>query len=200
MKMAPAKCNYTVFSRRNGCRNEFGLSLFGGRIPYEKNPVSLGITFNESLSFESQVKKMKANCVQRLNIIKILSHKSWKLSSQTLISIYKSLIRSVIDYSAFLEPRLTPALKTLVQAIQNKAIRIIYHLPREESTVDLCGISGLELVETRMKELNTRYYQSAVSNNNELICDLFGVYWSHFGNREVKTPTLLCSQIAAFRP
>ena len=191
MRMAPSKCNYTVYSKKNACRSRFGLSLFGEIIPYEKNPVSLGITFNECLNFESQVKKIKANCVQRLNIIKILSHKSWKLSEKTLVSIYRSLIRSVLDYSAFMAPCLSSSMRDAAQALQNKAVRIIFHRPSADHTTDLCRISGLELVETRMTDLNTRYFRAANSPENELISALIRDFGEGFRNSRMRVKTLL---------
>ena len=79
LTMAPAKCSYTVFSHRKGCRNRFDLKLFDGLIPYDDKPVSLGITFDECLNFRPHVQKLKDKCASRFNIIRILSHKSWKL-------------------------------------------------------------------------------------------------------------------------
>ncbi|RNA18269.1 hypothetical protein BpHYR1_000556 [Brachionus plicatilis] len=52
------------------------------------------IKFDESLCFNSQVEFIRSRCQDRLNIIKILSHKSWKLNDKTLAGILKKLFRS----------------------------------------------------------------------------------------------------------
>ncbi len=194
LRMAPQKCNYTIFSKGNRCPNkDFGLYLSGERIPYEKNPVSLGITFDEGMNFKAHVQKLKANCSRRLNIVKILSHKSWQLSTKTLLSIYKTLIGSVTDYSAFISPRLSEAVTTSLQAIQNRAVRSIFHLPWDEHTVDLCDISKLPLVQVRMAELNRRYFRCAKIDNNPLISTLFREYRGSFAvGTELVVKTLLC--------
>jgi hypothetical protein len=44
--------------------------------------------------------------VKRLNIIKILSNKSWQLKENTLIQLYNTLIRSIVEYSSILYPRI----------------------------------------------------------------------------------------------
>jgi len=192
MKMAPSKCNHTIFSQKNGNRNKFGLRFFNEPLPYEKCPVTLGVKFNESLSFEAQVKNTKAKCISRLNIIKILSHKSWKLDKRTLVSIYKALVGSVLDYTAFLSPRLTDALTKSMQVIQNRAMRSIFHKPRDESTDELCRLSGLVRVNERMNALNRNYFSNAVRNRNELVTGMMRDYVDAFPDTNEGIKTLLC--------
>ena len=192
MRMAPSKCNFTIFSKGNNNKNTFQFRLFGELIPHEKNPVSLGIMFDKSLNFKDHVKKLKSNCTQRLNIIKILSHKSWKLSTRTLISIYKALIGSVIDYSAFICPRLDEKTTKSIQAIQNRAMRSIFHRPYDEHTEELCRLSGLPLVQQRMVALNIKYFKNA-KIGNPIILDLFRVYRREYpSGHRTGLKTLLC--------
>ena len=93
------KCSYTVFAK--GAKNEgkLGLKINQNNIPYQKNPIFLGIQFDERLTFNKQVENIKNKCYDRLKIIKILSHKSWKLNTATLSRIYAALIRPILDYS-----------------------------------------------------------------------------------------------------
>jgi len=51
------------------------------------NPTFLGIRIDIHLAFKNQVDYLKKTCIQRLNIMKILSHKSWLLNEKTLIQI-----------------------------------------------------------------------------------------------------------------
>jgi hypothetical protein len=182
LKMAPSKCNYTIFQKKNQSREKlkktFSPKLFGEDIPYEANPVSLGITFDERLNFKAHAKTIKRKCISRLNLLKIVSHKSWHLSKKTLITLYKSLIGSVLDYSSFMLPRLPKDISKSLQAIQNNAVRIIFKIPYREhtKTIDLCTRSGLSLVSERMEELNRSYYDRALANGNDLIVHLFDSY------------------------
>ena len=194
MKMAPSKCNYTVFAHRNSTKNKFSFRLFGEEIPHEKTPVSLGVTFDECLNFESHVATIRSKCAKRLNVIKILSHRSWRLSRSTLISIYKSLIVSVLDYSAFIYPRLADRLKETIQAIQNNAVRLIFHRSKlkHRSSEELCVMADLDLVGIRLKETNVKYFEMARKNGNSLISDLVRVYNENCMGRELGIKTLLC--------
>ena len=190
MNMAPSKCQYTIFAKCNREKKVFDVKLFGEAIPYEANPTSLGVTFNPTLSFEAQVKKIKDKCNDRLNILKIISHKSWALSKDTLVAIYKSLIGSVIDYSAFMSSQLSDNLRKSVQAIQNIAMRIIFKQPFDASTDSLSALSGLPLVRDRMYELNRRYFEAARTVPNELIVDLMTSFKNFKMSFKAKTKTL----------
>ena len=59
-------------------------------------------SLDECLCFNNQVKKIRSKCMERLNIIKILSHSKWQLTTRTLLTLYKTLVGSIIDYSAFM--------------------------------------------------------------------------------------------------
>lgn len=198
--MSPEKCNYTVFARRNSSKTKFGFRLFGELIPHEAKPVSLGITFDECLNFRQHVSVLRAKCTQRLNILKILASRSWQLSRETLVSIYKSLVGSVLDYSAFMIPTLPADLLKTVQAVQNNAVRIIYHRSKLEHTPtgELCAMAGLDLVQDRMNELNSRYYSKAIQNNNVLIKGLMGDYCRDRRAPSQVKKTLLCGHVGLF--
>ena len=204
--MAPSKCSYTVFSKKNSCRTRFGLKLFGGEIPYEKNPVSLGITFDECLNFEAHVSKLKDRCASRLNIVRILSHKSWKLEKKTLVSLYTTLIGSVLDYSSFICSALsTPLIKT-IQAVQNAAVRAIFRIPaynkvteHHSTTEELRTVSNLQNVNERMSDLNRRYLLNAKATGNPLIAEAVLGYFEKFGEGvRPEIETFLCEHIDLF--
>ena len=145
---------------------------------------------------KKHLKELKAKCLQRLNIIKILSHRSWKLNYKTLVSVYNSLLGSVIDYSAFMYPVLSESARKSIQAIQNGAVRLIFHRSKTEhlSTETLCNLSNLITVETRMEALNARYFSKAISNRNPLVIEMIEDYWFNFGNEILSKKTLLCDQ------
>ncbi len=156
-----------LYSHRKGCRKRFDFKLFDVLIPYDDKPFSLGITFDECLNFRPHVQKLKDMYAPRLNIICILSHKSWKLEKNTLISLFKVLIGSVLDYSSFICSGLSDELTSALQAVQNAAVRAIYHVPGKTSTHTQCSMANLDKVITRMEELNRRYLQNAIRNTDQ---------------------------------
>ena len=130
LKLATNKCSYLVFS--NGNQNEsekLNLKINNVKLRADNNPTFLGIRFDNHLTFKNQINYLKETCVQRLNIIKILSHKSWCLTKDTLVQVYNVLIRSVLEYSAILAPAISNTNLNTLQVIQNNALRIILKKP-----------------------------------------------------------------------
>jgi len=175
LKMSANKCCYTVFSqnKKDIAKMRYDLRLFGERVPFSKNPVFLGITFDSHLTFnkhmESTIKKTK----KRLNIIKILSHKSWGMTETLLFRIYKLLVGSIIDYSSFCATRLSKTWRKKLQVIQNSAIRSIKKLPFDTSTMDLEMYqkqANLVSIEDRLIGLNSSYMTRASRFQNPLSC------------------------------
>ena len=142
--------------------------------------------FDKYMSCKNQVKHIKERCNERLNIIKVLSHHSWKINQDTLIQIYKSLIRSLIDYSLFIYPLLSSSNKSSLQVIQNNALRIILKKKIDTDIQELHKIGKIEDLFTRSQSLKNRYLNSAINNGNPLIKDDF-LMFKKLKNNNMKT-------------
>ena len=99
--MNAKKCCYTIFSKGSRDSSVFEFYLSGSQIPYNPSPIFFGITFDEKMSFNTHFENLRARAIKRLNIIKIFSHKSWHINSQTLINIYRALIGSILVTHSF---------------------------------------------------------------------------------------------------
>ena len=101
LKMNAKKCSYIIFTKGTRKGLEFDLQLNGESIPYNPNPIFLGITFDERVCFNTHFSNLRTRALKKLNIIKIFSHSSWHMNKTTLSNIYRSLIGSLFDYSFF---------------------------------------------------------------------------------------------------
>jgi hypothetical protein len=97
------------------------------------------------LGFANSIDEIKAKCHNRLNIIKILAHRSWKLKEETLKNIYYSLIRSIIDYAATIFDIISESRKKDLRSIQYHALRIAYRKPFKFSHTELLEFVNLAL-------------------------------------------------------
>ena len=88
LKMAPEKCLYSIFSnnRKAGEKGKKGfnkellnLKLYNHSIKQDNNITFLGLRFDKYLTFKNQIIYLKKQGYARLNIIKVLSHKHWKI-------------------------------------------------------------------------------------------------------------------------
>ena len=141
---------------------------------------------------------LEKTCFDRLNIIKILSHKSWKLNSRTLIQIYNTLVRSIIEYSAIISPRLSNTNLIKLQVLQNNAVRAIYNYPKDPISKRpinleyLHSIDNLDMLVDRLDGLAERYLVKALENKNPLITESFKDYLNFCGGRGNHLNTLFC--------
>ena len=158
LKMNADKCCYTIFSGNGNCDKIFlDLRLRNGSIPYNPRPLFLGILFDEFLCFKDHVEMLRCRALKRLNMIKIYCHSSWQLNSNTLKSIFNSLIGSIFTYSFFAIARIAKINIERWQTVQNRAIRCIYRLDWC-SPIDLIHqISDLPLIKDRLTNLGKKY-------------------------------------------
>ncbi|RMZ95734.1 RNA-directed DNA polymerase from mobile element, partial [Brachionus plicatilis] len=92
MKISIEKSCSVVFSRYKKESDNLNLKIYGNRIVSQKEIKFLGIKFDSKLNFNILVDEIKERCINRLNIIKILSNKKWGLNQNTLGNLYKSLV------------------------------------------------------------------------------------------------------------
>ena len=196
LTMAPNKCNFIVFSKSQVSQDmikKIQPELFKEEIPHTDLIKFLGINFDSKLSFSQHFKLLIDSCTKRLNIIKILSNKKWKINSKILIQIYTSLIRSLFDYSSLLYSSLSKENKRKLQVIQNSAFRIIFKKPKITPIDELHKLANLELVESRLNKLNRKYFLRGIALNNPMIKEQIDEFLNFTGARILKHETPLCS-------
>jgi hypothetical protein len=192
--MAPQKCNYIVFSNNKSNQEEedLDIKLFGENINKSDNPTFLGIRFDKYISFKNQLDYLKDACMKRINVLKVLSNKSWGLSKHTLTQVYNSLIRSLLEYSSIIYPCFSTTNLTLLEKIQFKCLKIINRKSKFSSNSELKNFSDYLSIEERFDDLNLKYIKSSLSNNNELIKDLLSEYLNYSESRQLTKQTLFC--------
>ena len=126
LKMAPHKCNFMIFGKRTDLENKkLQFRLYNQLIPHTDEVTFLGIRLDPHLNLKNQINYLTETAAKRLNIIRILSHKSWKLDQSTLTQIYNTLIRSLFDYTSIFSSALSDSQINKLQVIQNNALRAI---------------------------------------------------------------------------
>ena len=138
--------------------------MYGESISKVNDPKFLGIRFDPYLSGKNQVDYIRSASIDRLNIIKIISHKSWQLDASTVTKLYQSLIRSLIEYAGFQFNLLSKVNINRLEALENNALRIIYRKN--------CEFGNDNLHKLADNRLNDRFLKKAESFANPLISNL----------------------------
>ena len=67
---------------------------------------------------------MKAKCLKALNLLKVLSHTRWDADRTTLLLLYRSLIRSKLDYGSIVYGSARKSYLQMLEAILNQGLRL----------------------------------------------------------------------------
>lgn len=81
--------------------------------------------FDQSLSWKKHIQNLKLKCQRDLNLMRTISSKMWGADSTTLTKIYRSIIRSKLDYGAIIYNSAKRHIIKQLDAIQNNAVRIV---------------------------------------------------------------------------
>ena len=98
-KISMNKTVAVLFTRRRD-RIDNILKINGESVKVENKAKFLGIIFDSKLSWNDHVNYIVDKCKKRLNLLRAISGNKWGANKKTLLMIYRSLIRSIIDYGA----------------------------------------------------------------------------------------------------
>ena len=99
-KFSKSKTQCVHFCKLRRIHNDPVLYLYGSPIPVVEETKFLGVIFDRKLSFIPHIRYIKAKCLKALNLLKVLSNTSWGADRPTLLHLYRSLIRSKLDYGS----------------------------------------------------------------------------------------------------
>lgn len=101
-------------------------------------------------------------------------------------------MRSVLDYSSKLISHLSAAQIRRLQAVQNKALRIIFSQKEDKSSENLHKLGGLDTIKSRFHKLNLNYFLKAIETNNPILSHSLKEFNRFANGRMLKYTTLLC--------
>jgi len=173
--IASNKCSFTIYSPKlpkEISSGQLKLVIFGQPIPVNNNPKYLGVILDRKVNFNKHIEEVRTSCIRKLNILKCLSYKKWSLGSQQQLVIYKSLIRSCMEYAA-------PVIVTnqhnveRLHGIQYKALKIISkNKSLYCSNQFLHDLFQIQSISNRLHELASNYFESAILKKNPIIIEL----------------------------
>jgi ribonuclease HI len=117
-------------------------------IKMEKKAKFLGIIFDRKLSWKPHIDYIIEKCKKRLNLMRAISGYHWGASKKSLLTIYKALIRSILDYGDVAYSSACKSHLNKLSTIQTEALRLCCGAPKATSALTLqneCGELPLHL-------------------------------------------------------
>lgn len=118
----------------------------------------LGLLFDPKLTYQAHITQLKSKCQKSLNLLKSVSSQNWGADQETLIRLYRSLIRSKIDYGCIVYGAASRTALSTLDTIANDAMRIASGAFKSTPIANLNVVLNEPTLKSRRKEMLLRYY------------------------------------------
>ena len=123
-KFSKSKTQCVHFCQLRKIHDDPELFLYGSLIPVVDDFKFLGQIFDRKLSFIPHIKYLKAKCLKALNLLKVLSHTNWGADRTVLLQLYRSLIRSKLDYGSIVYGSARKSYLMMLDTVHHQGLRL----------------------------------------------------------------------------
>lgn len=123
-KISKTKTEFLIFSRTRNTTSSINLNLGGDTIKEVEELRILGVTFDRKLTWTPHIRRLKAECLQRTNITKSIASCHWGADKSLILSTYKALIRTKLDYASIVYDSATSRVKQSLNAVHSMNLRL----------------------------------------------------------------------------
>ena len=164
-KFSSSKTVCMHFCRLHRVHDDPALTLNGSPIPVVEDTKFLGIIFDRKLSFLPHIRHLKQKCTKALNLLRITAHTTWGADQETLLLLYRSLIRSKLDYGCVVYGSARRSYLQMLDPIQNHALRLCLGAYRTSPASSLSVLANEPPLYLRCKKLSMQYCLKLSSNS-----------------------------------
>ena len=156
-RFSTAKTQAITFSRSHSPPHP-PLFLAGSPLQYRDTVRFLGLTFDSRLSWRPHVVGLRTACLQRLNLLRTLSHLSWGADRSSLLYLYRTLVLSKLDYGCQVYASASSHVLRLLDPVHHLGLRLALGAFRSSPVASLYVESGLPSLAHRRDLLSLHYY------------------------------------------
>ena len=133
------------------------LTLNGKHVPVVEETKFLGLVFDRKLTFVPHLRYLKTKCFNAVNLLRVVAHTSWGGDQQTLLHLYRSLIRSRVDYGCIVHGSTRNSYLRMLEPIHNHALRLCLGALRTFPAYILCAEANEPPLYLRRKRLSLQH-------------------------------------------
>ena len=105
----------------------------------------------------SSMQNLKEKCVKALNLLRVVAHTCWGADQHTLLHLYRSLVRSKLDYGNVVLGSARESYLRILDPIQNHALRLCLSAFRTSSASSMCVQANEPPLYIRQRMLSIQY-------------------------------------------
>jgi len=114
-----------LFTHRKDNINNI-LRINGMPVKVDNKAKFLGLVFDSKFHWNDHVAYVVDKCKKRTNLMRAISGNTWGANKKTLLIVYRSLIRTILDYGAIALDSMSETNKKKFETIQAQALRSLY--------------------------------------------------------------------------
>ena len=115
---------FLFFFHLRGLHPDPVLNIYGPPIPVVEEAKFLGLLFDKKLSFIPHIKAAKAKCLKALDVLKVLSNTNWGGDLSVLLNLYRSLVRSKLDFGSVVYGSARKSYLKCLDTIHHQGLRL----------------------------------------------------------------------------
>ncbi len=176
LKFSSTKTNVINFTKKKRDMRPVILHLAGTKLPTTTEVRFLGLIFDQKLTWRTHIHHLKARCSKALNILKKLYSTSWGSDRLTMLKIYNTMVRSLLDYGSIIYTSASTATLRKLNCIQNTALRLSTGAFRTSPILSLQTESNTLSLDQRRIYLTLLYYTKLATQRSNI--NYYRVYHS----------------------
>ena len=123
-KFSKSKTQCVHFCQLRKVHDDPELYLYGYLIPVVEDFKFLVVLFDRKLSFIPHIKYLKAKFLKALNLLKVLSHTDCGADRTVLLQLYRSIIRSKLDYGSIVYGSAIKSYRSMLDTVHHQGLRL----------------------------------------------------------------------------
>ena len=185
-KFSRTKTKCMHFCRLRNVHHDPVLTIEGTPIPITDQYKFLGIVFDKKLTFIPHINYLKKKCNKAINLLRVVAHTDWGADRETLLKLYRALVRSKLDYGCFIYGSTRTSYIKSLDPIHHTGLRLALGAYRTSPVNSLYSEAHEPPLDLRREKLALQYLLKLKScpNNPAYDCTFYPKYQELFNMRE----------------
>ncbi|XP_024890314.1 uncharacterized protein LOC112466452 [Temnothorax curvispinosus] len=171
LDLEPRKTALVEFSRSGYIDRQLNIRIDGCDVPNCGGAKFLGIWLDNKLSFERQIHELRGKVNRANSIIRYLCGVSRGMEVNTSLMLYKSLVKSIIDYGSFVFFPRKASLQLKLERAQFLGIRTALGYRNSTPNNVIVAEAKVTYLKDRAMLLGFNFANKAIAHNQNGLCD-----------------------------
>ena len=162
-KISKSKTQFTDFCQFRKMHNNPTLKLDGAEIPVVDQYKFLGVIFEKKLTFIPSIQYLKEKCTKTPKLLRVIVHKDCSADQQTLLKLYRTLIRSKLDYGCPIYRAARKSYLKTLNTVHHEGLSLVLGAFRTSPVESLYSEADEPPLKLWFTKLGLRYYSKIKS-------------------------------------